>query len=277
MLNLIFSTILAMVIFLTCRLIWKQYLNQERDINLIKKATVFDLQPQFFGIGIILSMSLVYFALDYTREEAQDLSVDWSGLLDDEAIMQIPRTAEIRKAPPPPPTIIEEIEVFEEEDEEVIFIDESIEEIHYEQVNVQKPLPKAPPVLPMEEEEDIPEIRTFAEQMPRFPGCDSEQNEESYRRCTDQNLMSFLAKHLRYPQIAQENGIEGMCVVQFIIDSDGHLLDCKLARDIGGGCGQEALRVMKLLVEKTGKWTPGKQGGRPVKVQYSLPVKFNLK
>ncbi len=206
----------------------------------------------------------------------QDLMGVQPGWVDEETIIQIPRTTEVKKLPPPPPTIIEEIEEFEEDEEDVTFIDESIEETVYEKVEIQKPLPKAPPVPPMEEEV-IPEIVRFAEQMPRFPGCDAEKDEAAYRRCTDQKLLAFLAKHLRYPQIAQENGIKGMCVVQFVIDASGNLTQWRLARDIGGGCGEESLRVMELMAERAGSWTPGKQGGRPVKVQYSLPVKFNLK
>jgi len=98
-----------------------------------------------------------------------------------------------------------------------------------------------------------------AEKMPQFPGGEAA-------------LTQFLAINLKYPAIASENGIEGQVVVSFIVEKDGSLSNAKILRDIGGGCGQAALR----LISQMPKWTTGSHQGKPVRVRYTLPVKFKL-
>jgi protein TonB len=82
-----------------------------------------------------------------------------------------------------------------------------------------------------------------------------------------------LGSHIRYPSLAKDNGIEGTVVVRFIVEKDGSISQPAIIRDIGGGCGAEALRVVKSMPT----WLPGKQQGRPVRVQFSLPVQFKLR
>ena len=109
------------------------------------------------------------------------------------------------------------------------------------------------------EEPEEPEIFTIVEQSAEFPGGMGE-------------LLKYLGKNINYPPIAQENGIEGRVVLRFIVDETGGISDVQILRDIGGGCGEEAVRVVK----KMPKWSPGKQRGRAVKQYYTLPVKFTL-
>jgi len=104
-----------------------------------------------------------------------------------------------------------------------------------------------------------PKIFTYVEQMPSFPGGEKE-------------LMNFLSKNLHYPVAARENGIEGKVAIQFVVNEDGSITDVTIKRDIGGGCGEEASRVVKMMP----KWNPGKQNSNAVKVQYTLPVTFKL-
>ncbi len=115
-----------------------------------------------------------------------------------------------------------------------------------------------PPVVLGEEKkepkEDIPFV--FVEQMPAFRGA----------------LQKYLAEQLEYPTIAKENGIQGTVVIQFVVNAEGKITNPFIAKDIGGGCGEEALRVVRSMPE----WLPGKQRGVPVKVQMNLPVKFKL-
>ena len=85
-------------------------------------------------------------------------------------------------------------------------------------------------------------------------------------------LYKFLQDNVQYPQLALENGIEGRVYVTFVVEEDGSITNPRLLRDIGGGCGQEALRVVKMMP----KWKPGKQSGKPVRVQFNLPVNFVL-
>jgi len=110
------------------------------------------------------------------------------------------------------------------------------------------------------------------EEMPRFPGCDHIENESERKKCADKALLQFIYKNITYPIFARENGIQGAVVVQFVIERDGLVTNAKLARDIGGGCGEEALRI----VNQMPKWIPGKQNGKPVKVQFNLPIRFKL-
>jgi protein TonB len=108
-------------------------------------------------------------------------------------------------------------------------------------------------------EEEKPQIFTYVEQMPDFPGGQTE-------------LMKYLQKNLRYPPAARENGIEGRVVLQFVVDEQGRISDIQTLRDIGGGCADEATRVVKSMPP----WKPGKQNGNPVKVYFKLPVTFKL-
>ncbi len=106
--------------------------------------------------------------------------------------------------------------------------------------------------------EDV-EIFGMVEEMPSFPGGEVK-------------LVEYIAKNLNYPQEAIEKGIEGRVFVGFIIDVDGSVTDVKLLRGIGGGCDEEAIRVIKSLP----KWRPAKQNGVFSRVSYQIPVNFKL-
>ena len=88
----------------------------------------------------------------------------------------------------------------------------------------------------------------------------------------EDSLARYLIRNLKYPRVAAENGIQGMTVLKFVIERDGAISNVNLVRDIGGGCGQEAKR----LVEAMPKWTPGLKNGKSVRVQYQIPVRFKL-
>jgi protein TonB len=96
----------------------------------------------------------------------------------------------------------------------------------------------------------------YAEQMPEFVG----------------NMSEFLQRNLNYPAAAKEAGITGSVVIQFVVNEDGEISNAKVLRGIGGGCNEEAIRVVKSMP----KWKPGKQNGRAVKVYYTLPIRFVL-
>ena len=85
-------------------------------------------------------------------------------------------------------------------------------------------------------------------------------------------MFDFIKKHLVYPKTAKENNIEGRVFITFVVDVDGSITDIKILRDIGGGCGKEAVRVIKLMP----KWIPGTQRGRPIRTQFNLPIVFEL-
>ncbi len=109
------------------------------------------------------------------------------------------------------------------------------------------------------DEEDRTPIFTVVEEMPSFPGGDEAR-------------LKFLQDNIVYPQVAKESGISGTVYVSFVVDSRGKVADVKIMRGIGGGCDEEAIRVIKLMPA----WHPGKQAGKPVRVQFTMPIKFTL-
>lgn len=82
--------------------------------------------------------------------------------------------------------------------------------------------------------------------------------------------MVYIQKHLSYPALAKDIGVDGMAVIQFVVDTDGSVTHVKIVRDIGAGCGEAAATVIRSMNDMAQKWIPGKQRGRPVKVLYTL-------
>ncbi len=85
-------------------------------------------------------------------------------------------------------------------------------------------------------------------------------------------MFEFIKANLIYPAKARELSIEGVVFARFIVEKDGSLSNIKILRGIGGGCDEEAFRVIKLMPN----WNPGKQKGNAVRVEFSLPIKFKL-
>ena len=98
------------------------------------------------------------------------------------------------------------------------------------------------------------------ESMPEFPGG-------------QQALFKYLAENVKYPVIAQENGIQGRVICQFVVNKDGSIVDVVAVRSSGEpSLDKEAIRVIQSMP----KWKPGKQRGKPVRVKYTVPVNFRL-
>ncbi len=117
------------------------------------------------------------------------------------------------------------------------------------------------------------EIFKVVEEMPRFPGCEDTSTQiVEKKNCADHKMLEFIYNSIRYPATAREAGIEGTVVISFIIEQDGKISEPKIVRDIGGGCADEALRVVNLMPD----WIPGRQKGEVVRVQFNLPVRFKL-
>ena len=102
-------------------------------------------------------------------------------------------------------------------------------------------------------------IYDVVEKMPEYPGG-------------DQALMEFLSKHIKYPTVAQESGIQGKVILGFVVSKRGKVEDVQILRSLDPNLDKEALRVVKLL----GHWIPGEQDGKKVAVRYTLPVVFRL-
>lgn len=128
-----------------------------------------------------------------------------------------------------------------------------------------------------EEEVEYSEYIPFPvkEELPLFP-CECLEEHISYtsrRKCSFKELIKQVHRNIRYPQIAQRGGIEGRVILGFMIEENGQLSEFQIMRDIGGGCGEEALRVMKDLPQI---WIPGRRQNVPMRMSYILPVRFEL-
>ena len=168
---------------------------------------------------------------------------------------------------------VPDTEVIEEDQPK--FENQEVTEETVVEAPVQKaaPPPPPPPPPPKAVEEEIFKV---VEQMPRFPGCEDKATEAEKKSCADAAMLQYIYKNLKYPAIARENGVEGGVVLQFVVEKDGSIGEVKIVRDIGAGCGAAAESVILGMNNMGKKWTPGKQRGRPVKVLYTLPVKFKL-
>ena len=137
---------------------------------------------------------------------------------------------------------------------------------------------KVPPAIEEIEKDELLEEMTFktVDVMPIVVGCESETGDKSRKRCSELKLLKSLYSNLEYPTEARENGIEGLVVVTFVINKKGEVEQAAILKDIGGGCGEEVLRLINSMNSKGVKWIPGKQEGQPVKVRYNLPMRFKL-
>jgi protein TonB len=107
--------------------------------------------------------------------------------------------------------------------------------------------------------EDTAPPEIFVQEMPEFPGGEGE-------------MQRFLSDNIQYPADASQNGIQGTVYAQFVVDSKGNITDVKILRGIGGGCDEEASRIIKMMP----KWHPGRQNGKTVRVLFNMPIIFKL-
>ncbi len=207
------------------------------------------------GLVVILAASLIAFNVkSYDKDESTGFERQ-AEQVEEEIIIQ----TDIQEPPPPPPpeapevtTIIEVVSDDKEIEKEVTFSSEVTDDtknIAIVQVQIEE-----------EEDETETQIFTVVENEPEFPGG-------------MEALYKYLAQNIKYPQLARENNITGKVYVTFVVEKDGSIANPKVLRDIGGGCGAEAIRVVKAMP----KWNPGKQRGKAVRVQFNLPVNFNLR
>ena len=216
----------------------------------------------YFVLGLAVVLLVTWQALEwkkYDKNEAFNYTMD----IDEELEEEIPITEQI-KTPPPPPAAPEVIEVVEDEEEieetviESTETDQEEEIVEIEEIEVEE----------VEEDVDVP----FAviEDVPVFPGCESVPKNKK-RECFQQKMQEHIRKNFRYPEIAQEMGVQGRVNVIFTIDKDGSITNIRM-RGPDKNLEAEAMRIIKKLP----KMTPGKQRGRAVRVPFSIPITFKL-
>ena len=205
-------------------------------------------------MGLVFTLSLVYVALEWTEREVTKYEVTDTEFLFEEEV-EIQQTTQ-ETPPPPPPPAVQEVEVLNVVEDNVET--ESIE-VNAEDDKAEEVVIAAPVEAPVEEEEEEV-VFVVVESMPEFPGG-------------QQALFKYLSENVKYPVIAQDNGIQGRVICQFVVNKDGSIVDVEVVRSGGDpSLDKEAIRVIKSMP----KWKPGKQRGKPVRVKYTVPVNFKL-
>ena len=218
------------------------------------KASLEDKKFTYVLMGLVLVLSICYVAFEWTEKEVTKYEVTDTDFFFEEEI-DIQQTTQ-ETPPPPPPPAVQEVEVLNvvEDDVEVETIEINTEDDKDVEVVI------APPVEAPVEEEEEEVIFMVVETMPEFPGG-------------QQALFKYLGENVKYPVIAQENGIQGRVICQFVVNKDGSIVDVVVVRSSGEpSLDKEALRVINSMP----KWKPGKQRGKPVRVKYTVPVNFRL-
>lgn len=246
----------------------------------------FDFNKGHYLLGLAISLGTSIALINWeTYDEPFEYFVEDVPI--ETSIVHIPRTfqKQIKKVVPPPPKPKKTIKAIDLTKLKLVKDDlvESKEEPLVDEADIPAPIViptavSAPPPMPepiVEKKEN--DFILVAEQMPRFPGCeDSDEGMDEKEACSKQKLLKYMYKHLKYPAQARQNGIEGLVVLQFVVSKQGRIENLKIVREIGGGCGAAAAKVVSAMNDMLEPWTAGKQRGRPVKVLYTLPVKFQL-
>lgn len=121
------------------------------------------------------------------------------------------------------------------------------------------------------------DVYKVVEEMPRFPGCESElETSRQKDKCAKEKLLDYIYANQLYPEKSRELGIEGMSVVQFIIDTSGYVCNVEIVRSINEEIDEEAIRIVRNMNTLNERWRPGHQKGKKVLVKYTLPIKFKI-
>jgi len=225
-----------------------------------KKSPKADLENKRFifrEIGLVIGLALMLVAFEWKSYEKTVVEVA-NRQADNTTEEIIPITEQKVKAPPPPPA--KQVVKINIVDNDVVVDDNiDIDVEADENTQVQEYVYTGP--VKTEEEEAAEEAQIFmvVESMPEYPGGEAA-------------LYTYLAENIKYPQMAKESGIQGRVFVTFVVERNGSVTDVRILRGIGGGCDEEAIRVVSSMP----RWTPGMQRGKAVRVQYNLPVKFTL-
>ena len=208
----------------------------------------------FRQMGLIISLGMVFIAMEYTTSEikAEEINME-SGLVLEEEFMPITRMETPPPPPPPPPPAF--TEVLNIVDDEV----ELDEELELDDLELDEDDEVEIMAFEEEEEKDDDLIFQRVEKMPEFPG--------GYAA-----LAKYLGGNLQFPEVARDNGIQGRVYVKFVVNKKGHLQDIEILKGVDRALDSEAIRV----VSQMPYWNPGEQRGQAVNVACNLPITFSL-
>ena len=223
-----------------------------RDKKKTPKADLESKKTIFIEIGLVVALAVVLFAFEWKSYEKTELNL--ASMVADDTPEEMVEITQHEKPPPPPKppqqtTIIEIVEDDVEIEDDIEIDVEADQETEVEEY------------IPVEEEEEAEEAQIFTvvESMPGFPGGEAAR-------------IKYLNENIKYPQMARESGIQGRVFVTFVVEKNGKVTDVRVLRGIGGGCDEEAVRVIKNMPN----WNAGKQRGKPVRVQFNMPILFKL-
>lgn len=222
-----------------------------------KKTSKADLEskkPVFVQIGLIVALAAMLVAFEWKTYDTKQLKIDGRQVEKvEEEMVEITQ----QNKPPPPPAPPAQTTLIHIVTDDVQVDDDLIIDAEANELTVIEAY--TPPAITEEEEVAEAEIFTVVEESPSYPGGDA-------------GRIQFLQENIVYPQMARESGIQGTVYVTFVVERNGVVTDVRVLRGIGGGCDEEAVRVIKAMP----KWNPGKQRGKPVRVQFNMPIKFTL-
>ena len=214
----------------------------------------------YFVIGLCVILFVSWRAIEWKTYEASDLLLQKLNV-DDDDDEEVPLTEQIKTPPPPPPPPApESIEIVEDEEEVEETIIESTETTQEEIIEEVEVL----------DDFDVDVPFAIIEDVPVFPGCERVAKDKR-RDCFQEKIQRHISRNFRYPEIAQEMGIQGRVYVQFVIAKNGDIVGVR-TRGPDKNLEKEAQRI----IGKLPKMTPGKQRGRPVRVPFSIPITFRL-
>ncbi len=223
----------------------------------VKKSPKADLERgKTLGIlmGMVVGLAVLFVGFEWGTRDIEIVKSEGVADIIAEEEIEITRP-EDTPPPPPAPPAVEQLNIV---DDDVELDQVDIISSEDDQSSAQVEAYVAPAVVE-EEEESAQQIFTVVETMPEFPGGQGA-------------LLQFLAKSIKYPVIAQENGIQGRVTCSFVVNKDGSIVDAEVIRGVDPSLDKEAIRVINTMP----KWSPGKQRGKPVRVKYTVPVTFRL-
>ena len=227
------------------------------EVKKTPQANIETHKTTFFLMGMVVALAVLFVGFEWSSAISKlDETTIVQDVLAEEEIEITQRDPEPPPPPPPPePEVPEVIEITEEKVETKIDLSSLEDDQSRAQAEVYTPPPPPKPV----EEEATEEIFVVVEQQPEFPGGMTA-------------LMKFLGDNIKYPVIAQENGIQGRVITNFVVERDGSISDVQVVRGQDPSLDKEAVRVIKTMPN----WKPGEQRGKTVRVRFTLPVVFRL-
>jgi len=219
----------------------------------------------YFVIGLSVILFISWQAIEWKTYDKNQYDYESLNVEDDDD-EEIPITEQLKTPPPPPPPpppAPEVIEIVQDEEEVEETVIESTETSNDEIIEVDD-------VDIEEEDEDINIPFAIIEDVPIFPGCEK-VSKDKRRDCFQDQMNKHIKRNFRYPEIAQEMGIQRRVYVSFIIDKDGSINNITMR-----GPDQNLEKEAQRIISKLPQMIPGKQRGRAVRVPFSIPKTFRL-